>query len=116
MAATPGGNSPQSIAAETLRSFLAGSTTASDAAKRFNSVVAQVKDPEDGLYEIFTRVNEAAQERLDVQEKLIELIKAVKSLPDLTVGGEPVNIRGQYVVWRDLPILGEDLRSRWECK
>lgn len=121
MASTTGADPARPVEQEeeALRNYLAGGTSAADAAKRFTSVVAQAENPEeaeDGLYRIWTLVNQAAEDRLEVQEKLIELLKAIKQLPDLTVGGSPITIRGQYVVWRDLPLLAEDIRTRWECK
>lgn len=111
-----GDNTPQAAEKQALQDFLTGSTTADDAAERVNSIVAEADDPEDKLYYIWTLVDQAAEDLPDVHDKLIALLAALKRLPDLSRDGRPITVYGKYHVWRDLPTLAEDLRTRWDCK
>ncbi len=109
-------DTPRPVEEQALRDFLTGGTNVDDTAERLNSAVADAPDAEDKLYEIWRVVDQAAEDLPDTQEKLIALLTTLKNLPDLTIRGQPVEVYNDRRVWKDLPLLAEDIRTQWECK
>ena len=99
-----------------LKDFLAGSTSAEIAAERLTATIAGAENPEEELPRIWSFVTEAAEHLPDAQDRLVALLKAIKQLPDLERNGDPVTVYGNMTVWKDLPLLANELRDRWECE
>lgn len=102
------------ISASIIEDFLHSKISASEAATK---IATQGPDGElrDQPYEVWPPVLDAAQRRPDTQDRLIQLMSAIKQLPDQYKDGEPVIIHGMRV-WADLPYFGFYMRDLWNCE
>lgn len=100
-----------------VREFLADRISVDTAAQRFTAVVARNKDDlEDGLDRIWAFIIDIAKKFPDAQDKLVQLLKRIKGLPDLEADGEVIKVYGTLKVWSDLPLFGYKMRDCWNCK
>lgn len=99
-----------------LEDFLSGFISPQEAAKKFTTVTSSTTDNvEKGLYRLWPILIALGKKFPDTQDELVELLRGIKSLPDLKVGGEIVTV-GELKVWRDLPLFRSEIRSCWISK
>jgi hypothetical protein len=100
----------------TLKDYMLGRLTAQAAAEKLSAMVAADDvDLESALDDLWAYINNAAQKLTAAHDRLIDLIAALRELPDLVRDGEPVDI-WEMTVWRDLPLWGVDVREKYNCK
>lgn len=107
---------PKPAEKEALKDFLLGHSSAEKAAARITSPTAEQDDVSPGLWDLWSFINDAAKQLPVVHGKLIDLLVAIKGLPDLKRGGRSVKIDNDLVVWKDLPLWASDIRERWYCE
>lgn len=88
--------------ATALKDFLAGRKPVDEAAKELTSAAATSRAEED-LARLWGFITDAALALPDQQDKLIELLTAIKRLPP-----------GGAVDWSRLPGFASDIRDRWD--
>jgi hypothetical protein len=73
-------------------------------------------DLEAGLWDLWAIINDAAKQVPDVHDALLDLLAALRQLPNVKRDdGELLRV-WDMVLWRDLPIWGADVREKYNCK
>lgn len=98
---------------QALLDFLNQRTTPEEAAKAYTRLVSNAKyqDP-DALWFLLWQ---AAQDRPETHERLVELLKAISRLPPITQEGK-VDQRSGSDYWKGLPEFEFGLREYWDGK
>lgn len=109
-------DNPKPEEVQALKDFLDGATSAQVAAAKFTAMVPDEEGSADGLYRIWNLVCDAAREIPRSQEKLVELLAAIRQLPDVKCKRSEYFGPMDSINWRDLPILGWMLRDLWNCR
>lgn len=100
---------------QALKNLLHGLTTAKVAAKNFTSSVRDKFDSKtnndqwDLLWSPWGLILDAAQEIPSAQDRIVELLQAIKDLEDSKSGDAVLR-------WRDLPYLGAMFDDAWKCR
>ena len=101
---------------QALQDFLDRKTKPEEAAAAYTSVVenSSLKSPD--ATDLYTLITIVAQEFPETQDLLIDLLKAIKSLPPLARDGQDVVNRYGERYWSDLPGLYFDLKEYYDGK
>jgi hypothetical protein len=71
---------------------------------------------EAALWDLWGFINDAAKQVPDVHDALLDLLAALRHLPDVKRGDGKLLHVWDMVLWRDLPIWGADVREKYNCK
>ncbi len=108
---------------EPIDSYILGNAPLDDVVHRLTHWVTELNPPEPldesefpALWVLWSAFNKVAQRVLEKQERLVELLLAIKNLPPvLKPDGERLTCWGGRF-WEDLPIFGPNMRESWNCK
>lgn len=99
-----------------LEDFLSGFISPQSAAETFTMATTSTKDNiEKGLYRLWRILLAIGRKFPDTQSELVQLMEAIKALPELKSDGEVVTV-GELKVWTDLPLFGSEIRNYWISK
>lgn len=107
-----------------IQELFADTTTPETAAIKITQPIVDSyiagEEPESGLWDLWASINNAARSTPsddENQDKLVDLVAAIKSLPPLVRPGsdEQCHVWGSKV-WESLPIFGANMREDWNCE
>ena len=106
---------PSAVSA--INGLLQGSLSAKEAASQVaeHCVVSSESDLDVNPHTTWQFILDTAKEFPEKQDRLVELLQAVKRLPDLETNGKPVIVHDMKV-WSDLPYFGWTSRDNWNCE
>lgn len=108
-------NTLRSVEEQALKDVLTDAIPANVAAERITSIASRSADPGEEIYRVWSSINEAAENLPSVHEKLVDLLEAIKQLPDLKRQGRTLMRDDGQICWKDLPTYAWDVRDRWDC-
>ena len=108
-----GGELPTTAEIAAIKSFIDGETSATEAAQQCTSRIAAEDDPNPELIWYF--LEDMAIELPDTQDKVVELLAAIKKIPDPIRNGEPCRIYSERV-FSQLAYFGAGFADSWNGK
>lgn len=107
------GDLPTTAEMAVIKSFIDGEISATEAAQQCTSRIAAEDDPNPELIWYFCE--DMALELPDTQDKVVELLAAIKKIPDPIRNGKPYTFNGEKV-FSELSYFRANLADGWSGK